>query len=207
MKNIVQHAEFVAAAISLSSMPPPLYAEVCFAGRSNVGKSSLINSLLGRRSLARTSSRPGHTRTLNFYRVQTTFGMLDFVDLPGYGYARRSKTERQAWAYVMRDFFSTRNNLRATVLVIDARRGLQPEDQQVMNYGRDNKLAVSIVATKIDKLAPAHRMGAVKNIAEQSGAPVIGFSATTPGLGHRELWGAILESVGLHQPKALAGEK
>lgn len=195
MTDFVTSSEFIASAGSLASMPAPLYAELAFAGRSNVGKSSLINSLVRRRNLARTSSRPGHTRTMNFYRIGTIRGTIDLVDLPGYGYAQRSKAERQSWALTLRDFIHTRNNLRAIVLVIDARREVQDADQDIVAHCRKAKRQLIVVATKLDKVAPARRQALIGGIHKQTKTKVLGYSATE-GLGYDQLWRALLGAAG-----------
>ncbi len=200
MKEPVLSAEFIAASTSLLNMPPPLYAEVAFAGRSNVGKSSLINSLVVRRNLARTSSRPGHTRTLNFYRVQTIQGTMDFVDLPGYGYAKRSKTERQAWAEVMRDFMFTRSSLRAVALVVDIRREMQAEEQQILSHCHRHQKNLVLIATKMDKLAPSRQSAALTAIQKKTKVQVFGYSAVT-AVGRLNLWNALLTAAGLESRK------
>jgi len=203
MTDVVISSEFMASAGSLASMPAPLYAELAFAGRSNVGKSSLINSLVRRRNLARTSSRPGHTRTINFYRVGTVYGTLDLVDLPGYGYAQRSKAERQSWALTLRDFIHTRNNLRAIVLVIDARREVQEADQDIVAHCKQAKRELIVVATKLDKVVLARRQALLGEIRRQAKAKVLGYSGTE-GLGRDQLWRTLLTAAGFdaHLPAA-----
>lgn len=195
MNDFVTSSEFIASAGSLASMPAPLYAELAFAGRSNVGKSSLINSLVRRKNLARTSSRPGHTRTLNFYRIGTVRGTVDLVDLPGYGYAQRSKAERQNWALTLRDFVYTRSNLRAMVLVIDARRQVQAADQDIVAHCEQAKRELIVVATKLDKVVLAHRQALLGSIREQVKAKVIGYSAVLE-LGYDQLWRTLLVAAG-----------
>src|SRR5262245_39971659 len=116
-------AEFLAAAGDQQQLPPPTSVEIAFAGRSNVGKSSLMNRLLARKGLVRTSSTPGCTRTINFFGVGTSTGnAMTFVDLPGYGYARRAKTERAAWGDLVERYLLERVSLTAVVVVLDIRR-------------------------------------------------------------------------------------
>src|SRR5690606_23305020 len=115
-------AEFEAAAQAPEQLPPPLGVEVAFAGRSNVGKSSLMNALMERRKLVRTSSTPGCTRAINFCKARARDGAeLRLVDLPGYGYAKRSKTERNQWARMIESYLAERDHLRAVVMLVDAR--------------------------------------------------------------------------------------
>jgi len=162
--------------------------EIAFAGRSNVGKSSLINLLLGRRALARTSSTPGRTRALNFYGVTLDRSPLVFVDLPGYGYARVAKTERMRWGPLVEGYLEGRRALRGVVLVVDARRGLEDDEQQLLAYLEAHRRPTVVAATKIDKLARGRIEAALGAMRAAAGAvPVVGVSATTRD-GRRELW-------------------
>src|SRR5690625_1889315 len=112
----VNDAQLVISAVSHKQYPKELLPEIALAGRSNVGKSSFINKMIQRKSLARTSSKPGKTQTLNFYKINES---LYFVDVPGYGYAKVSKKEREAWGRMMEEYFQTRDTLKATVLLVD----------------------------------------------------------------------------------------
>ncbi len=115
------------------NLPAPVQLEVAFAGRSNVGKSTLLNGLMNRKGLARTSNTPGCTRTINFFSVTTRDGLtLKFVDLPGYGYARRSKGERDAWADLIEGYLLERPTLRVVVILVDARRGVEEEEADLL---------------------------------------------------------------------------
>ena len=124
----VIEAEFAAGATALEQLPPPNNVELAFAGRSNVGKSSLLNALMDRRRLVRTSSTPGCTRKINFFRTKARDGaVLTLVDLPGYGYAKRSKAERKLWSELIEAYLIQRDHLRGVVILVDARRaGHQP---------------------------------------------------------------------------------
>jgi GTP-binding protein len=160
----VQSAEFVAAARRPQELPPPTKAEIAFIGRSNVGKSSLLNKLLNRRGLARTSSTPGCTRQINFFDVKNVAGLeLMLVDLPGYGYASRSKTERDEWANLIEHYLLERSTLRAAAVLFDSRRGMAEDDadalELVTQHGRVNRKPpeVVLVATKVDKLPARDR--------------------------------------------------
>lgn len=160
----VQHAEFVAAARRPAELPPPTKLEIAFVGRSNVGKSSLLNKLMNRRGLARTSSTPGCTRQINFFDVRGNGGLeLQLVDLPGYGYASRSKKEKQEWAELIEHYLLERATLRAAAVLFDARRGLEPEDadavELITEHGRVSRVLpkVVLVATKIDKVPARSR--------------------------------------------------
>ena len=160
----VQSAEFVAAARRPSELPPPTKLEIAFVGRSNVGKSSLLNKLLNRRGLARTSSTPGCTRQINFFDVKSVGGLeLMLVDLPGYGYASRSKSERKEWADLIEHYLLDRSTLRAAAVLFDSRRGMEPDDadalELITEHGRVSRKPpqVVLVATKVDKLPARDR--------------------------------------------------
>lgn len=147
-----QECRFVTAAVSLASLPPTGLTEVAFAGRSNVGKSSLINGLTGRKSLARSSNTPGRTRQINFFSLADR---LLLVDLPGYGYARASKTEIAAWTALVEDYLRGRPTLRRTCLLIDARHGFKSSDMTVMDMLESAAVVYQVVLTKCDKLRAA----------------------------------------------------
>ena len=160
----VQSAEFVAAARRPDELPPPTKLEIAFVGRSNVGKSSLLNKLLNRRGLARTSSTPGCTRQINFFDVKSVAGLeLMLVDLPGYGYASRSKSERKEWADLIEHYLLDRSTLRAAAVLFDSRRGMEPDDadavELITEHGRVSRTPpqVVLVATKVDKLPARDR--------------------------------------------------
>lgn len=132
-----------------SKFPTETLPEIAFAGRSNVGKSSLINSLLNRKNLARTSSSPGKTVTINFYNVNEEFFL---VDLPGYGYAKTSMAERAKWGKMIEKYLGTRDSLKALVLLIDIRHAPTKDDVMMFNWVVENGLTPIIVATKLDKI-------------------------------------------------------
>ena len=140
--------DFVAGIASIDALPPPDLPEVAFAGRSNVGKSTLINALTGRRSLARTSRTPGRTRQLNFFDLG---GRLMLVDLPGYGYARASKTDIAQWNRLVRNYLRGRAGLKRLCLLIDARHGLHDGDRALMTMLDEAGVAFQGVLTKADK--------------------------------------------------------
>jgi GTP-binding protein len=183
----INEAEFIGSAHDGSWYPPPALPEIAFAGRSNVGKSSLINALARRQKLARTSSEPGRTRSINFYRVNRR---MVFADLPGYGYAKVSKTEREQWRALIEAYLEGRQNLRGVVLVMDLRREPSPEDRELAAYLAALGRPVIVAATKADKLGPTHRERPRRALAAGLGlAPdqVTLFSAAA-GTGRDELW-------------------
>jgi GTP-binding protein len=157
-----------------------------------VGKSSLINALLGRRKLVRVSRTPGCTRGINIYRVKLSQGFVDLADLPGYGFAKRSKAERRAWGPLIEGFLQTRSNLRAVVVIVDIRRGIQEDDQQLLDFVGSAKQSAIVVATKCDKLSRSKRKPALTALNRDAGHRVHGFSAVT-GEGRAELLSALVE--------------
>lgn len=148
-----QECRFVAGVVRVSGLPPDALPEVAFAGRSNVGKSSLINALAGRRNLARTSNTPGRTRQINFFALGES--RLRLVDLPGYGYARAARSEVAAWTGLVDAYLRGRPNLRRAVLLVDIRRGLKPPDRRAMALLDRAAVAYQLVLTKTDKIAAA----------------------------------------------------
>jgi len=200
----VLEAEFLMTAVNVAGLPPPLFAELAFAGRSNVGKSSLINSLAQRKKLARTSSTPGCTRGLNLFRL-TLRGdaKLDFVDLPGYGFAQRSKTERLSWGPMIEGFLKQRVGLRGVVLLVDIRRGLEDEEHELLEFLAHIGQRALVVATKTDRLPANKRKPAGMALTKASGVSAIPFSAHT-GDGRDELWRALLRMAAIGQPAATA---
>ncbi len=170
----------------------PLH-QIAFSGRSNVGKSSLINTLLGRKALARVSSSPGKTITINFYEVDKK---LYLVDLPGYGFAKRSPEDKKKWSSLTDGYFTANRNIDRLALVvqlIDSRVGPTRDDEMMLSFMRESGIPFLIVATKCDKLNATERRKNLAAIAEHplvSGADVIPFSSLK-GEGKEELWKAI----------------
>ena len=144
-------AEFVMGVVNLQGLPPADRLEVCFAGRSNVGKSSLINALTGRAKLARSSAEPGRTRELNYFDVGE--GKLFLVDLPGFGYAQVSKTQVAAWQKLIKSYLRGRPSLRRVFFLVDARRGLMETDNEIMDLLDGAAVNYQIVLTKVDKVS------------------------------------------------------
>lgn len=143
------NAEFETTAVVKGQYPDKNLPEIALVGRSNVGKSSLINCILNRRKLARTSSTPGKTATINFYKVEDKFR---FVDLPGYGYAKVSKSEKEKWAKMIEDYLTGRENLVAVLQLVDARHKPTADDKMMAEWVRRCGYYTYVVATKLDKL-------------------------------------------------------
>lgn len=146
---IIKKSEYAVSAVRENQYPKDNLPEIALAGRSNVGKSSLINCLLNRKNLARTSSQPGKTQTLNFYRVNDEFYL---VDVPGYGYAKVSQKQRQAFGEMIQDYLETRANLQGLIILVDSRHEPTKDDVAMYNYAQYLNLPILLVCTKIDKL-------------------------------------------------------
>ena len=144
-----ENVQFLQSIFSLKSLPEPLYAEVAFAGRSNVGKSSLINRLVNRRSLVKTSSKPGKTQSLNFFVVDDK---LYLVDLPGYGFAKVPKSIRSSWQQLINGYLENRETLACVVVIVDVRHELKDYDRDLVEWLRYNDIEFLLVYTKADKL-------------------------------------------------------
>lgn len=185
-------AEFLLSAADPVQFPSEPGFEVAFLGRSNVGKSSLINRLVDKRGLAFTSSRPGCTRLLNFYRVSAS-GARPFrlVDLPGYGYAQGPVEDKAAWGVLIEQYLSSRESLALSVILLDARRGWMDPDRQLKAWLESNNRPYIVAVTKIDKLNQKEYQRSLKAIAlEMDGAQPVPVSAVD-GRGVRELWQTI----------------
>ena len=149
MKVNTHNADILLSATNKSHYPQDDIPEVALAGRSNVGKSSFINTMLNRKNLARTSGKPGKTQLLNFFNIDDK---LRFVDVPGYGYARVSKKEREKWGKMIEEYLTTRDNLRAVVSLVDLRHEPSADDVQMYEFLKYYKIPVILVATKADKI-------------------------------------------------------
>jgi GTP-binding protein len=183
-------ATFVMGVVELKQLPPSDRTEVCFAGRSNVGKSSLINALTNRAKLARSSAEPGRTRELNYFDVGQ--GQLYLVDLPGFGYAKVSRSQTEAWTRLTKSYLRGRPSLRRVFLLVDARRGLMETDDKVMDMMDKTAVTYQVVLTKVDKLAK----GEVEELAatiegrlKKRGAahPIVRMTSAEKGWGIPEL--------------------
>ena len=143
--------EFVKGVVDMGGLPPADRSEVCFAGRSNVGKSSLINALTNRSKLARSSAEPGRTREINYFDLGP--GQLYLVDLPGFGYAKVSRKQAEAWMRLTRNYLRGRPSLRRVFLLVDSRRGLMEADEEVMAMLDTSAVTYQVVLTKVDKIS------------------------------------------------------
>jgi len=187
----VHAAEIVISAVSKKQYPKSALAEIALAGRSNVGKSSFINTLIDRKKLARTSSKPGRTQTINFYLIENKF---HFVDLPGYGYAKVSKQERAKWGEMIDEYFANREQLQAVVSLIDMRHDPSEGDIQMYDFLKYYNFPVIVVATKADKVAKNKREQQISRIKEildfDENDNFVVFSTVTKE-GKEEAWKAI----------------
>jgi GTP-binding protein len=172
-------AELEKVAVYPDQYPDCNLPEIAFAGRSNVGKSSFINSLVNRKALARTSGKPGKTRTINFYNVNDEFRL---VDLPGYGYAKVSKEEKEKWGHIIEGYLNTRENLVEVIQLVDIRHNPTEEDKMMHDWLKAYGFKGLVIATKADKINknkyPAH-IKAIKNILNiEDGSLIVPYSAT-----------------------------
>ena len=191
----VHNAEIVISAVSPKQYPESQLPEIALAGRSNVGKSSFINTLINRKNLARTSGKPGKTQTLNFYLIEDA---LHFVDVPGYGYARVSKKEREKWGRMIEEYLTTRENLRAVVSLVDLRHDPSADDVQMYEFLKYYEIPVIIVATKADKIPRGkwnkHESAIKKKLNFDPSDDFILFSSVSKE-GMEKAWDAILEKI------------
>lgn len=176
---LIKQASFVLSAPHVKELPAPTFAELVFAGKSNVGKSSLINSIVGRQALARVSATPGCTRGINLFRISIGDALMHLVDLPGYGYAQRSKRERRAWGPMIEGYLRERVGIRLVVVIVDVRRGVSEEDEQLLEFLDSLGHESLLVATKLDKLPKAQQKLALAALRQSSKREVYGFSAVT----------------------------
>jgi GTP-binding protein len=201
----VLDARFLTTATNLEQCPKPSLPEIAFAGRSNVGKSSMINTLCGRKKLVRVSNTPGRTRTLNFFDVdlevdkkrKRTFRLCD---LPGYGYAKASKSERHQWQAMISDYLTKRSALVAVVAIVDAEVGPLDSDRALLGFLSEAPAGVLVAATKLDRVPTSKRAGRLSVVTQGLDVPaeaVVGFSAVER-LGVDAVWdrlvGATLRS-------------
>ncbi|HHY65184.1 MAG TPA: YihA family ribosome biogenesis GTP-binding protein, partial [Clostridiaceae bacterium] len=188
---VIKKAEHVISAVEPSQYPETGWPEIALAGRSNVGKSSLINALTNRKSLARTGSTPGKTRVINFYNINDS---IMLVDLPGYGYAKVSKEERKAWGKLAETYLNTRKTLNIILLLVDIRHDPTDDDVLMLNYIRQTGRRFAVVATKSDKVSRSDHKKRIESIKTKldldPGSEVIPFSAVKR-TGVEEVWSVI----------------
>jgi len=192
---IIKDCRFLVSAVSKDQYPRGQLPEIAFAGRSNVGKSSLINSLVNRKNLVKVSSTPGKTRTINFFIVNDK---LILVDLPGYGYAEVSKSEKMKWAPMIEEYLKNRENLKSVVLLVDIRHKPTSDDKMMYDFIKYYKEKVIIVATKRDKISNNTVQKNLNIIRETLGTDekdiLIPYSSENH-LGRKELWREILKII------------
>jgi GTP-binding protein len=157
----ITDAQLEKIAVNKTQYPDENLYEIAFAGRSNVGKSSFINSMLNRTNIARTSSKPGKTRTINFYNIN---GEFRFVDLPGYGYAQVSKKEKEKWGYIIEEYLNTRKNLIEVIQLVDIRHEPTEQDILMYNWIKTFNFAGIVIATKADKISKGKYQSNIKII-------------------------------------------
>ncbi|MFY9214179.1 MAG: ribosome biogenesis GTP-binding protein YihA/YsxC [Tissierellaceae bacterium] len=194
----ISKSDLQAIAVKPAQYPIDDLPEIAFAGRSNVGKSSFINSMLNRRELARTSSKPGKTRTINFYLVNDSFRL---VDLPGYGYAKVSKAEQKKWGEIIDRYLTSRENLREVILIVDIRH--RPTDQDLMMYNwiRSFGFTGIVIATKADKISRGNWQKHIKIIKDklniQDAGLIIPYSSQNK-TNREDVWRVISRELGLN---------
>jgi GTP-binding protein len=173
----ITSAQFITSVFSLDRLPEPRLIEVAFSGRSNVGKSSLINTLLNRKNLAKTSSTPGRTQAINFFEVNRA---LYFVDLPGYGYAKVPLGVKRSWQALINGYLEQRQVLRLVIVIIDARREPREDERQFVRWLDERCLPLAVVLTKIDKLKRGERAASIAGWKRYLGRDAVyPFSAVT----------------------------
>jgi len=194
-------ADFLTTAVAPAGWPSDDTPEIAFVGRSNVGKSSMLNRLTGRKGLARVSGTPGRTRTLNFFDITleraATREKIRFCDLPGYGFAKVSKADRAQWVKMIEGYLAERGPLKAVVVIVDGKVGPTDDDMEMLRWLEAAGRRPIVVATKMDKLPKARRAGRLRQIEAQLQflpRTLVGFSSEE-GFGRDEVWAKILEAV------------
>ena len=198
MKINVNNADIALTVGNAKQFPRDARPEIALSGRSNVGKSSLINTLLGRKSLARVSSSPGKTITINYYSVD---GKMFLVDLPGYGYAKRSMESKRSWSTLTEDYFlknPSADSIKLVIQLIDIRTGPTDDDIMMINWMIDNSIPFTVVATKTDKLSKTALKNALDDLHreyfEGTGVDILPFSSVSRA-GREELWRIIFDKL------------
>lgn len=185
------NAVFFCSYKDVRKIPSDGRAQIAFAGRSNVGKSTLLNRLVGQKKLAKTSKTPGRTRLINFFLIKDSYY---FVDLPGYGFAKASKKEKNEWGRMVEDYFQKRKNLKGLILLLDCRREPNDDDLMLLDWLQTEKIEFTIALTKADKLSKSKLINKVKAVERDFEIKPIPFSSLS-GIGRKELWKWIDETV------------
>jgi GTP-binding protein len=192
----VIQTEFVTSAVSTSDFPREGIPEIVIAGRSNVGKSSIINRLAGKAKLARTSSTPGKTQSINFYRIDNAFY---FVDLPGYGYAKASKSAVQQWKKLIEQYFEIRSTIVLVIQLVDSRMPPTNLDLRLSEWLAKLKMPRMIVATKSDKISNNQRNASIRALTSSFGVQSVVMSSAETGDGCKEIWKQILQATAVKE--------
>lgn len=191
----IHNVNFTISAVNPKQYPATNVPELAFAGRSNVGKSSLINKLLNRKNLARVSQKPGKTATINFFDID---GTINFVDLPGYGFAKVSKEEKKKWGNIIETYLNTRETLSQVVLLVDSRHTPTEDDRTMMGFIRAVCPRAVVIATKCDKLKKSEfeekMYNIIKTLRLEGDDIIIPFS-TVNGMGVEEFWSWVEEEI------------
>ena len=184
----VHNVQMIGSFVRPEQFPTEGLPEFALAGRSNVGKSSFINRMIGRKALARISSKPGKTQQLNFYKIEEQFF---FVDVPGYGYAKVSKSERAAWGKMIESYFTGREQLKAVVLIVDLRHNPTNDDCMMYDFLKHYNIPVIVVATKADKIPRGkwdkHKKNVKETLQMDANDPLFVFSSEK-GIGFEQVW-------------------
>jgi GTP-binding protein len=187
----VVQAEFVTSAVSENDFPQEGIPEIVFAGRSNVGKSSLINRLVGKAKLARTSSTPGKTQSINFYRIN---GAFFFIDLPGYGYAKAGKAAVQKWKKLIEQYFGKRSAIVLVIQLVDSRMPPTNLDLGLSEWLAELKIPRMLVATKSDKISNNQKGASMRIISTSLGTQSVIMSSAKTGMGCKDIWKRVLQA-------------
>lgn len=193
----IHNVNFTVSAVDPKQYPPANVPELAFAGRSNVGKSSLINKLLNRKNLARVSQKPGKTATVNFFDIDKC---LNLVDLPGYGFAKVSKEEKKRWGNIIETYLNTRENLSQVILLVDSRHTPTEDDRTMMGFIRAVCDRAVVIATKCDKLKKSEiedRMYDIIRTLRLEGDDIIIPFSIVDGTGVEEFWSYVSEIIGV----------